>query len=376
MGELLFMRGKRKDIPPVGNLRAIAYQSGKICVSFEEPTGDYDGVRLVCKAGSYPASITDGTYYDIDAGDGDTIQVAVNDYRYGKAFTSLTNGTAYYIAAYSYYIVGDDPTYSDPITIVCTAQAFDGSKVTITESGIWTVPEGWWGISFAVVGAGGAGGDSAVTTAESSGTRGAGGGGSGYMVTDTMSVVPGQQIPVVIGKGTTGAGGESVFNTTHAGGGMKGGNGCDFNTWDGNGGAGGTGGSGGGVWFGSYDGDPTYGGGDSAANGANGNGSKGTAYSQFTSGGSGDGNIKLFDNVYYCYGGAGGAAMYGISDRASAAGSGPSYWGGSGGGYKGPGQDGAPNSGNGGGGGGSRFYGASQPGGKGGDGVVVIVKTA
>lgn len=386
MGELLFARALRKiDIPLVTNLQAVAYKSGCICVSWDEPSGDWSGVQIVGKAGSVPESITDGTYYQIAAGSREAVQISVSETRYGKAFAGLANGTTYFFRAFSFYTnpnTGTTTWNTDEVrSVSCTAQEFTGAKQTITQTGTWTVPSGWWRIQYAVIGAGGAGGAGISSTGDES-RRGGGGGGSGYMVTGTMDVAPGQQILAVVGAGTTGDGGSSSFGSVTAAGGSKGLDGGAMHpesSYDppGHGGSGGTGGSGGGIYQGSYDGDATYGGGDSAGNGANGNGSKGYIYGQFTSGGVGDGGSKLFDGVYYCYGGAGGAALGGVVNVASAPGTGPSYWGGSAGGQRGWGHAGADNSGNGGGGGGPKFNSSSHElGGQGGSGVIIILKVA
>jgi len=116
------------------------------------------------------------------------------------------------------------------ITISATANA-STDMFTTAGTWTWTAPTGVTSIDITVIGggAGGGGGGYGYNDGEgySFGAGGGGGGGSGYLLTQTVSVTPGQQYTVIVGNGGNGgginnngvSGGQSKFGTYTANGG-------------------------------------------------------------------------------------------------------------------------------------------------------------
>ena len=186
---------------------------------------------------------------------------------------------------------------------MCLQQSF-GPKVktliaTFTSSGTWTVPAGIREVDVYLVGGGGAGG---VNFSLGSATFGGGAGGGGYCkFHQGLTIIPGENIDVVVGAGGSRGGGEKAGGVSSFGDlSVNGGDGGK-GTMTLNGGAGGSGGSGGGG--GTSSGNTGGAGGSGGGNGASGSGNPGGA------GGTGGGTINFAPiNPYnnQMYGGGGG----------------------------------------------------------------------
>lgn len=94
---------------PFGNvydLKAIPAHE-QVTLSWKNPGGDFAGVRIVRKTGSFPAGYGDGTTVYDGTGTGFTD-------------TSVTNGTTYYYKAFAY---DSNPIYTGGVGVVATPQA-------------------------------------------------------------------------------------------------------------------------------------------------------------------------------------------------------------------------------------------------------------
>lgn len=253
----------------------------------------------------------------------------------------------------------------------------------ITKTQTWTVPEGVTSVNVFLFGGGGGSGASVKYPSYSADTYAngyGGGGGGGYMAKSTLTVTPGQSVPVTIGAGgaVSKAGGTTSFGSLlSANGGSAGGDGTTSGASNGYGGKGGDGGSGGGGSYGSHTvpytnpSSRTYlenggAGGTGGQFGGGGGGihAKGGNGGQY--GGGGGAGLGSTAGTGGTYGGAGGAPgkagsngtdttnVADIEFRGSGKGGGASDAGGGGGGYGGNGGKGGFYEGGGGGG-----YGAS-----------------
>lgn len=178
---------------------------------------------------------------------------------------------------------------------------------SIDESGNWTVPSNLYGGKIFAVAVGGGGGGGHT---KSSGFPG-GAGGSGHLIFGTLSVTPGQSIPVVIGAGGAVAstytrngnsGGATSFMGYTAQGGGGGGSYNSSSSPITNGGDGGAGGGGGFLYSGmsgQHGGHGSFGGGGGCSGGIGGNGGTYGGGGATNSGTSGTGGT---------YGGNGGKA--------------------------------------------------------------------
>jgi hypothetical protein len=337
---------------PITNLVIAKVSTSSLSASWTAPVGNYSGVMVRYKAGSYPISGSDGTL----AYDGTGTSVTV---------TGLTAGTTYYFRA---FVRNSNSVYNNNDV---GQQAYNNTKVAagqvvFTTSQIWTVPDGLESIDIFGVGAGEGGG-----TCDSNSAAGAGGG-SGYTATrKAYAVTPGQQFAIVIGAGGTGVkfvNGQITTTTGGAGGNTSFGSvltamgASVFRSYI----YGGDGGSGGGASAFSDTG--RYYGGYGGTNGGNG----GAAGGDSSHAGVGQGTTtRAFgetSNTLYA-GAGGGGGMPGCSGGTAGAGGGGA--GGAGGsGTAGSGGNGTPNTGGGAGGGGANTIGGN--GGNGGSGVLIV----
>ena len=308
---------------------------GRVTLNWTNPTdGLFKGVRIIYKAGSYPAHPTDGSFfYDSNGADGPASTAAVN----------LTEGITYYFRAFAY-------TYLNATRIYTTTTA--GAQVTgmpyrtqgaqtFTSSGTFTVPANVTTIDI-FCGGGGASGMHKYGAG--------GGGGAGYTATKkNHAVTPGQQLAVVIGAGGgLTAGIANPGSATTFGGSVLTANGGSIPS----GSIGGKGGSGGGGGNGSSNG---------GAGGSDGSNGTTTAYAGGVGQGSTTRAFAEAGNTLYAGGGGGGGN--------------PPGTGGAGGGGNGAdgysGENASPGTVNTGGGGGSTRYATSNAG-AGGSGICIV----
>lgn len=207
------------------------YSNMTLIASWAKPfKGPWSGVRIMCKQGNYPASVSDGTLFYEGLGPSATKTLAVGSW-YFRAWNYMTTSVGRIYGGYFQANVNNQP--------------IRGQQV-FTSSGIFVVPENVRSIDIFCVGAGGGGG---LGSKNSSYKFGGGGGGGGYTATrKDCSVTPGQQIAITVGAGSISNGGNTMAGTfLTASGGVRGG-------WEklsvaGDGGSGGSGGGGGSAFY-------------------------------------------------------------------------------------------------------------------------------
>lgn len=162
-------------------------EPGKMALSWKNPVSDqnYSGVMIRYKAGSYPASQTDGTLiYDSNG----TLPASET-----ATVTGLSDGTSYYVRGFAYAISGASRIYTTSTTgAQCTAipRQLKGQQI-FTASSIFTVPYGVTSVDVFLVGGGASGAN-----------NGEMGGGAGYTKTiKGLAATQGQSVSVVIGAG-------------------------------------------------------------------------------------------------------------------------------------------------------------------------------
>jgi hypothetical protein len=335
-GETYWTNGNKitgtMNVQSILSFSCAPYSFSQIIFSWQNPTqGPFSGVIIVGKTGGYPANISDGTWYYKGFG---------NNKSYLGVSNTVVGGfgvnTSYYFRAFSYAVINGSDNASGTTRIANTI--IQQVTQVITSSTTWTVPNGINQVQVFLVGGGGGGGyNSAMYGGEHSGF----GGGSGYTTTQTVSVTPGQQIPIVIGAGGRGYlrgsgddGNATSFGSVIAQGGTRG-------TWfeSSSYNKGGSGGGAGGIRNENYR--RYQNGGSGGADGSNGNPSffTGDGESGLTgNGGSGQGSTtRAFGeswNTLYAGGGGGGAGLRADS-HSSAYDAGSPGQGGSGGGGQG-----------------------------------------
>lgn len=181
------------------------YATTQIIASWASPSvGPWSGLRVICKQGSYPTSVNDGTLFYEGSGT--------------SAIVTLGTGL-WYFRAWNYITSSIGREYGGYVQGTITNNTITGIQ-TFTSSGTFTVPAAVRTLKVFLVGGGAASG------------RNSGGGGGEAAYYSAVAVTPGQQIAVGIGAGGTnyGAGGQSSFGSYIA----RGGNG-----WSWGGGAGG-----------------------------------------------------------------------------------------------------------------------------------------
>ena len=331
-------------VSQLNSITASTYASNTVAVYWTNPSPYRTGILVRYATGDYP-TLSSGTL--LYQGNGNSITISAGNVVNGVTLAGLTAGTVYYFSAWTYYIVNNTTYYSEVRRASYTAVNYIGTVVSITSPQTWTVPTGWRSVDVFCVGggAGGGGGFNSNTNNE----YGGGAGGGGYTSTVRNSaVVPGQQIPVVIGAGGAGGarysasseddegpagngayGGATSFGSICSANGGAPGIGGAGSYGAGNGGAGGSGGGGGGTSNGATGGA----GGTNGANGVNGDtsswqgrggagqGSTTTAFGEnvgtaYSAGGTGYGGAAGADNTgngggggYYSAGGAGGSGL-------------------------------------------------------------------
>jgi hypothetical protein len=321
---------------PITNLAVAKTSSTSLTVSWTPPSGNYSGVLINYKVGSYPTSVTDGTQW-----------------YYGKGTSMVIDGlspnTVYYIRAFT-ALEGEGYNTNTSQQATQTTKTTAGS-VIFTSSQSWTVPAGVRSIDVFAVGGGGGGGGS-DTVDGTPYNRGSGGGGGYTTIMLSQAVTPGSSISVTIGAGGAGGttnkqgttGGTSSFGAiASANGGVGGMYGKNSGRVGGDGGAGG--GAGGYI----------YTGGSVGGTGGS-NGSAGGNTSASVTGGLGQGTTtREFGSGTLYSGGGGGAAQNAGAGGAGGGGAGGTSTGG----------NASPNTGGGGGGG-------QTSGGSGGSGIIVV----
>lgn len=292
-------------IASIVNFKIAQYSNLTLISTWALPSkGPWSGVRIMCKLGSYPSSVSDGTLFYEGVGTSVTKQLGVGRWCF-KAWNYITTNRGRMFGGHV-QAVGDN----NPIK---------GKKV-FTFSQNFVVPDRVRSIDIFMVGGGGG-----VTQDYSNSRSGAGG---GYTATHkNVSVSPGQSIAVSIGAGGDGGNGGSttVGSYTVAGGlGVRGSN-------VGSGAAGGSGG--GGRSNTKNEADPGAGdGGSDGANGGDGHaGQKGGTGQNRSTKAFGESSGSLYAGGGGGYGATGAswtkAGMGGAGGGGDAA---PSNWGGKG----------------------------------------------
>ena len=379
-GETYWTNGNKvtgtMNVQSILSFSCAPYSFSQIIFTWQNPSyGPFSGVIIVGKTGGYPANINDGTRFYKGFGN--------NTYPYGVS-NAVVGGfgvnVTYYFRAFSYSTINGAEWLSG-LTSVTNTTIQQVTQV-ITSSTTWTVPSGINQVQVFLVGGGGGGGWNYMRGGEHSGY----GGGSGYTTTQTVSVTPGQQIPIVIGAGGRGRlkeGGDDGSNTSFGSVLAKGGNrgswfiASDYSN-------GGSGGGSGGIRYENW---------RRGQNGGNGGSDGSNGYPSFfvdpdgSSGGTGEGGkgqgttTRAFGeswNTLYAGGGGGGAGLRPDSNSNAYDGGSPGL-GGSGGGGRGGRQstadegDATPNTGGGGGGAGpTTNAGATRYSGSGGSGICIL----
>lgn len=219
-------------VQSVINFNVAQYSSSTVICTWALPNkGPWSGLRIMCKQGSYPANVSDGTLF------------------YEGSATSATKALAvgtWYFRAWNYMTTSNGRIYGSYIDKTVNNKQIKGQQ-TFTSSGIFTVPAQVYSIDVFCVGGGGGGG-----TTDGSWKRNDfyyGGGGGGYTVSQKINVTPYQQINVNIGMGGTpgSKGGNTTFGSVAANGGnpgytvSSGGTYARYYSHGGNGGSGGGG---------------------------------------------------------------------------------------------------------------------------------------
>lgn len=356
------------------------YTASQMVFTWKNPAmGPFSGVIIVGKTGGYPTSITDGTRYYKGFGNNASAN-GTSNVVIGGFSTNIT----YYFRAFGYTTLNNAEWVNSTSLIANTIIRL--TTLTFTSSQTWVAPPGINEIQVFVVGGGGAGGKSTLTyLGDPSGS----GGGGGYTKTETISVTPGQQIPVIIGAGgesvgmTGGNGGDTSFGSVIA----LGGKGGSENSWSYNRGEGGSGGGGAGIRWSTWNRDVVI----YAGNGGSDGGDGGESSSQTRTNGEivARGQVgatgqhtttrafgEAGNTIYSGGGGGGGGMMPNSNSQAN------DYFPGGAGGAGGGGRGGenqynisnaTPNTGGGGGGStGKVNSGATRPAGNGGSGICII----
>jgi hypothetical protein len=198
------------NVQSILSFSAAVYSSTAITFTWQNPAkGPFSGVIMVGKTGSYPASITDGTRYYKGSGSNSAASGMSS-----ATVTSFASGTTYYFRAFS-YAIKDGGEWVSATTYTATVATTKGQQ-TFTASTIFTIPAGVRSIDLFCVGGGGGGGSGDSIAPANAG----GGGGAGYTTHQkAISVTPGQQINIVIGAG--GAGGDSAGSNFGRDGGLS-----------------------------------------------------------------------------------------------------------------------------------------------------------
>ena len=379
-GETYWTNGNKitgtMNVQSILSFSCAPYSFSQIIFTWQNPArGPFSGVIIVGKTGGYPANISDGTWYYKGFGN-NTSSLGVSNAVVG----GFGVNTSYYFRAFSYAVINGSDNASGTTRIANTT--IQQVTQVITSSTTWTVPNGINQVQVFLVGGGGGGGYNAgMWDEEHSGY----GGGGGYTTTKTVSVTPGQQIPIVIGAGGRGYlrqsgddgsatsfgsviaqggryGSWRLLSGTSNGGSGGGGAGIRYENWrrEQNGGNGGSDGSNG---FPSYYTDET--GSGYTGNGGTGQGTTTRAFEESW-------------NTLFSGGGGGGAGLR-PSSQSSAYNSGSPGQGGSGGGGRGNTSstsdigDATPNTGGGGGGAGPTVNAnATRYSGSGGSGICIL----
>lgn len=351
-------------INSVINFNVAQYAHLTLLASWALPnSGPWSGIRVLCKQGSYPSDINDGTLFYEGSGTYSTKQLTQGSW-YFRAWNYMSTNSGRYYGSFSQTLVSNNEI---------------NGQQTFTSSGVFTVPLNVRQIKVFLVGGGGGGGGGGSSPYPAGG----GGGAGGRTTTQLLSVTPEQKIVVTIGSGGTsglannsvsgyagGAGGRSSFGSVSAEGGSGGNSGGEHSY---TGGSGGSGGGGGGDYIMSSSNND--GGGNGGSDGSKGYGSS----ANNTTGGFGQQyTTKAYQvtsgSSYAGGGGGGGSTRTGTSYG----GNGGTGGGGSGGNSYGrggsDGANGSANTGGGGGGGGGSSSSSYRGGygGAGGSGICLI----
>ncbi|GLB26638.1 hypothetical protein LXJ15735_28790 [Lacrimispora xylanolytica] len=382
-GETYWTNGNKvtgtMNVQSILSFSCAPYSFSQIIFTWQNPSkGPFSGVIIVGKTGGYPASINDGTWYYKGFGN-NTNSLGMSNAVVG----GFTVNTTYYFRAFSYTVINGTDSVSGT-TWIANATIQQVTQV-ITSSTTWTVPSGINQVQVFLVGGGGGGGYNVLYGGDHAGF----GGGSGYTTTQTVSVTPGQQIPIVIGAGGRGRnsdngdnGSNTSFGSVVVNGGNRGSWYIGSNVPNSNGGSGG---GAGGIRYENYRREQN--GGNGGADGSNGNPSFFVDIETGESGWTGDGGrgqgttTRAFGeswNTLYAGAGGGGGGLR-PSSGSSAYFSGSPGQGGSGGGGRGNTSstadigDATPNTGGGGGGAGPTVnYNATRYTGAGGSGICIL----
>ena len=213
-GKVTYVKGQDEpvegelEIQSVVNFKAAQYSSLVLLCTWALPAkGPWSGLRIMCKQGSYPANINDGTLFYEGAA--------------ASATKQLTAGM-WYFRAWNYINTNKGRFYGGYSQASANNQQIKGQQ-TFTTSGTFTVPAGVRSIDVFCVGGGGGGGYNGIDAPRYD--MEFGGGGGGYTKTLRISVSPGQTYAITIGNGggIGGAGGVTSFgNLVSAAGGQPG----------------------------------------------------------------------------------------------------------------------------------------------------------
>lgn len=270
------------SVTSVVSFKVAQYSNLTLIASWAKPSkGPWSGLRVLCKQGSYPSNVNDGTLFYEGSGT--------------SAAKSLAAGT-WYFRAWNYMTASTGRMYGNYADKVVSNNQVKGQQA-ITTSSVFTVPANVYTIQTFVVGGGGSGGNWSNRYPFD-----AGGGGGGYTNTGTFNVTPGQPVAITIGAGgnLSNGGTTSISGFISASGGYTG--------YVIGGGNGGSGGAAGGI--------NRFAGGTDGGNG----GGRGSTLV----GGTGQGRTtRAFgesSNTLYAGGGGGGAATNGGSIHIGGAG--------------------------------------------------------
>ena len=317
-------------VQSVVNFNVAQYSNLTLIGTWAKPlTGPWSGIRILCKQGSYPTSVSDGTLF----------------YEGGETFATktLSVGT-WYFRAWNYITTSVGRMYGGDVQAAATNKEIKGQQV-FTSSGVFYTPAFVRSVEVFVVGGGGG--------SFSDESNRSGGGAGGYTQTYKIDLQSNTGYMVVIGAGGQGSGGGATSFWGYSASGGGGGKGT----------SGGDGGSGGGC---ATSGDRDYAG-DGGSDGSNG---AGRVSGEFA-GGKGQGRTtRAFGEPSGAlYAGGGGGRGYESSTWSY------SGRGGTGGGGYGNGNPGNGSANTGGGGGGRPYYGSGYspyPPSIGGSGICII----
>lgn len=185
-------------IQSVVSFNVAQYSNLTIIASWANPSkGPWSGLRIVCKQGSYPSNVSDGTLFYEGSGT--------------SATKSLAAGT-WYFRSWNYVTTNTGRLYGGYHDKSINNQAIKGTQ-TFTSSAIFTVPASVRSIDIFCVGGGSGGEDSG---SGGSLTRSGSGGGSGKTTTKkNIAVSPGSTLSISIGAG--GIASSNVFKEINGG---------------------------------------------------------------------------------------------------------------------------------------------------------------